>query len=223
MKKKLVFTQARFVASAYSQDSFPKLITASGRLIPEIAIVGRSNVGKSSLINHLLKRKLAKTSSIPGKTQSINFFCVDEQVALIDLPGYGYAKAPKQVKKQWSEIIDQYLQNRSTLQLILFLLDSRRQPAEEDLAFIQWASFHQKPLLIVFTKTDKINEIEKKQNTLVTMNSLKKFQTSGPLYFLHYSIKDSSARMELIDKINCYLKSLQSQKQWPCGDQHGSS
>jgi GTP-binding protein len=206
MKKNAAFIQAQFVASAYSQDHFPKLIASSGRPMPEIAIVGRSNVGKSSLINHLLKSKLAKTSSVPGKTQSINFFCVDEQIALVDLPGYGYAKAPKQVKEQWAVVIDDYLQNRSTLQLILFLIDSRRHPSEEDLAFIQWASFHQKPLLIVFTKTDKIKEFEKKKNALVAMASLKKSQNSAPLYFLHYSIKDPHARIELIDKINSHLK-----------------
>lgn len=211
MKKNVAFAQAQFVASAYTQDSFPKMIAPSGHPMPEIAVIGRSNVGKSSLINHLLKSKLAKTSSVPGKTQSINFFCVDEQVALVDLPGYGYAKVPKQVKAEWANIIDSYLQNRSTLQLILFLIDSRRQPSEEDLAFFQWAAFHQKPLLIVFTKTDKIKEIEKKKNTLVSMTSLKKSQNSDPLCFLHYSIKDPSARMELIEKINILLKNT-SQK-----------
>jgi GTP-binding protein len=206
MKKNATFTQAQFVASAYSQDSFPKMIAPSGHPMPEIAIIGRSNVGKSSLINHLLKSKLAKTSSVPGKTQSVNFFCVDEQIALVDLPGYGYAKVPKQVKDQWAIIIDDYLQNRAPLQLILFLIDSRRQPSEEDLAFIQWVSFHQKPLLIVFTKADKIKEMEKKKNASVAMASLKKFQNLDPLYFLHYSIKDPRARIELIDKINSHLK-----------------
>ncbi len=205
MKKKAAFTQAQFIASAYSQDCFPKIVTPSGHLMPEIAVVGRSNVGKSSLINHLLKSKLAKTSSAPGKTRSINFFSVDEQFVLVDLPGYGYAKAPKQVKAQWVDIIDHYLQNRSTLQLILFLLDSRRQPSEEDLAFVQWASFHQKSQLIIFTKTDKTSEMEKKKNTLAALDSLKKIQNSACPCFLHYSIKDPHARIELIHKINNLL------------------
>jgi GTP-binding protein len=220
MKKKVAFTQAQFVASAHTQENFPKMITPSGHPMPEIAIIGRSNVGKSSLINHLLRNKLAKTSSLPGKTRSINFFCVDEQIALVDLPGYGYAKVPKQVREQWADLIDHYLKNRSTLQLILFLIDSRRRPSEEDFAFIQWASFHQKSLLIVFTKTDKINEVEKEKNALAAIDSLKKFQNSDPLHFLHYSIKDPRARIELIDRINFITH---TPKQRPCGVQHGSS
>jgi GTP-binding protein len=205
MKARMAFNQAQFVTSAYSQDSFPRLATPSGLSIPEIALVGRSNVGKSSLINHLLKGKFAKTSSVPGKTRSINFFCVDKKIALVDLPGYGYSKASKQIKNQWTDIINPYLQNRSTLCLILFLLDSRHQPSEKDLAFIQWAFFHQKPLLIVFTKTDKMNKIEMEKNTLTAMDSLMKFYNSNTLCFLHYSIKDPHARIELIDKINTLL------------------
>ncbi|MGC1879434.1 MAG: ribosome biogenesis GTP-binding protein YihA/YsxC [Rhabdochlamydiaceae bacterium] len=200
--KKVAFTQAQFIASAFTHESFPRLLTSGGNLMTEIAIVGRSNVGKSSLINHLLRSKLAKTSSIPGKTQSINFFSVDDQIALVDLPGYGYAKAPKQVKEQWASLIDHYLQNRPTLQLILFLIDSRRAPTEEDRTFIRWASFHQKPLLLIFTKTDKITENEKQHNTTTTLDSLQ----SSPLQFLHYSIKDNRARIELIKNINALLK-----------------
>jgi GTP-binding protein len=204
--KKVPFTQAQFVASAFNLESFPKLFTSGGNPMPEIAIVGRSNVGKSSLINHLLKRKLAKTSSIPGKTQSINFFSVDEQIALVDLPGYGYAKVPKQVKDAWAGIIDGYLQNRATLQLILFLIDSRREPTEQDCALVKWASFHQKPILLVFTKADKMTENEIKGKTLAALNSLKNFLHTVPVHFLHYSIKDAGARIELIEKINALLK-----------------
>jgi len=201
--KKIPFTQAEFVASVFKQDGFPKVNSHSGPM-PEVAIVGRSNVGKSSLINHLLKNNLAKTSSVPGKTQSINFFSVDERIALVDLPGYGYAKAPKQMRKQWAGIIDDYLQNRSTLQLILLLIDSRREPSEEDCDFIKWALFHQKPILFVFTKTDKINEIEKQKNTLIALDSLEKHLNlaMSSIHFLHYSIKDPSARIRLINKIN---------------------
>lgn len=212
--KKVPFTQAQFVASAYQQDSFPKMIIPSGPM-PEIAIVGRSNVGKSSLINHLLKKDLAKTSSTPGKTQSINFFSVNEQIALVDLPGYGYAKVPKQVRAQWTEIIDDYLQHRSTLQLILLLIDSQREPTEEDCAFIQWAEFQQKPILFIFTKTDKISEIEKQKNAFISLDFLKKSLHSTPIHFLHYSIKDPNARIRLIKKINELLKvSFTSNKAW---------
>lgn len=191
--------QAKFIASAFTRESFPKLITPSGQPMPEIAIVGRSNVGKSSLINHLLQRKLAKVSPIPGKTQSINFFCIDDRIALVDLPGYGYAKAPKQTKDKWSELIDHYLQNRSTLELILILIDSRREPTEEDRAFVEWALFHKKPILFVFTKADKIKEEEKSRKSLAFWEALK--INSSSVHFLHYSIKDPRARIDLIGKL----------------------
>lgn len=205
--KTVPFNQAQFVASAFNHMSFPKMISPSGNPMPEIAVVGRSNVGKSSLINHLLQNgNLAKTSSTPGKTRSINFFSVDEKLALVDLPGYGYAKVPKDIRQQWAGMIDHYLENRQTLWLLLFLIDSRRVPTEEDCALIKWASFHRKPMLIVFTKADKLKEAQKRDNTLSSLNSLKNFLHSSPVHFLHYSIKTPLARMELIEKINTLLK-----------------
>jgi GTP-binding protein len=205
--KDVPFTQAQFVASAFDMKSFPKMISPSGSPMPEIAIVGRSNVGKSSLINHLLRNStLAKTSSTPGKTQSINFFSINEELALVDLPGYGYAKVPKSVKEQWAGMIDHYLQNRSHLKLILFLIDSRRDPTDEDCALIKWASFNKKPMLLVFTKTDKMKEHERKEKTLASLGVLNQYLHSTPVHFLHYSIKDARARIELIDKINHLLK-----------------
>lgn len=205
--KEVPFNQAQFVASAFDIKSFPKMTTSGGNPMPEIAIVGRSNVGKSSLINNLLRNgNLAKTSSSPGKTRSINFFSIDEQLALVDLPGYGYAKVPKDIRQQWAGMIDHYLESRQTLKLILFLLDSRREPTEEDCALIKWAAFHQKPMLIVFTKVDKLKDVEIRDNTLSSLNSLKNFLHSTPVHFLHYSIKDPRARMELIVKINTLLK-----------------
>lgn len=204
--KSIPFTQAQFIGSAFSHESYPLLVTSAGNPMPEVAIVGRSNVGKSSLINHLLKNsKLAKTSSTPGKTKSINFFTVDQEIALVDLPGYGYAKVPKLIKEQWAHLIDHYLQNRTNLRLIMFLLDARRQPTEEDCSFMKWASFNQKPLLLVFTKTDKMTESQLRKNTLSSLDSFKNFLHSAPVHFLHYSIKDARARIELIEKINALL------------------
>src|SRR3990167_7295283 len=122
--KPVPFSKAQFIASAFAEEQCPRLLDPSGNPMPEIALVGRSNVGKSSLINHLLRSpKLAKTSSIPGKTQSINFFSVDDRLALVDLPGYGYAKISKTIVQKWSSLIDSYLQKRSTLKALLFLID----------------------------------------------------------------------------------------------------
>lgn len=205
--KKIPFSQAKFVTSAFDINSFPSMISIDGKPMLEIAIVGRSNVGKSSLINHLLRNsRLAKISSTPGKTQSINFFSIDEKIAFVDLPGYGYAKVSKDVRDGWSGMIDHYLQTRPNLCMILFLIDSRRDPTEEDCALIQWAAFHQKPMLLVFTKSDKLADGQMRKNTLASLDSLKNFLHSSPVHFLNYSIKDARSRMELIEKINALLK-----------------
>jgi GTP-binding protein len=205
--KKTTFNQARFIASAFDTKSFPKMSSLSGDPLPEIAIVGRSNVGKSSLINHLLKTKLAKTSSTPGKTQSINFYAIDEQISLVDLPGYGYAQVSKPIRDQWAGMIDEYLQKRSELKLILFLIDSRREPTQEDCAFVKWAVFHRKPVLFVFTKTDKLSEAEKQKNIQSSIAAFINLLPENPPLFLPYSIKDPHARMEIIKKINTLMVS----------------
>lgn len=153
---------ARFLLSTLTE--FPVLKDPRGNLLPEIALVGRSNVGKSSLINHLLnQKKLAKTSSTPGKTRLINFFSIDEKFLLVDLPGYGFAKAPKHEIQTWSEAIDRYLNDRETLKLILLLIDSRREIGEEDRKIADWAESKNIPVLLVFTKTDKLSRSEKQK------------------------------------------------------------
>jgi len=200
------FLQAQFITSALSQEHYPLLMTPSGKPMPEVAIIGKSNVGKSSLINHLLNdTKLAKASATPGKTKLINFFSIDGQIALVDLPGYGYAKVPVEIRQEWARAIDHYLHHRPHLHLILFLIDARRTPSEEDCAFIKWASFHQKSMLLIFTKTDKLKEAEVRANTLEALKILGNFFHSSPVHFLHYSIKDGKARKELIQKINTLL------------------
>lgn len=204
--KKYPFKEAVFCCSAFKTDQLPTLKTLLNEPVSEIAIVGRSNVGKSSLINHLLNnRTLAKTSSKPGKTQSINFFLIDKELALVDLPGYGYAKVSKDMREEWGAFINTYLETRKNLKLILFLIDIRRTPTEEDCAFIQWAAFHKKPLIVIFTKTDKLksHEIKKAiESSLYLLNSYLPFSEDA---FLHYSIKSNQARMDLIKKINQQL------------------
>jgi GTP-binding protein len=203
--KKCLFTEGRFIAAAYEADQFPKIATAREEAMVEIAIVGRSNVGKSSLINSLFKgRKLAKASSTPGEIQSINFFSIDQQLVLVDLPGYGYAKVSKDLIEKWSALIETYLHTRKSLALILFLIDSRRDPTEQDISFLQWAAHHSIPILLIFTKADKLNERDRNARL---SSSLKYFeqQQLSPAHFLPYSIKDPRARIELIQQINTLL------------------
>lgn len=148
--------KAQFLLSTLTE--FPRLKNPQGKPLPEIAFAGKSNVGKSSLINHLTgQKRLAKISATPGKTQLLNFFLVEEKFLLADLPGYGFAKAPVEEIKKWSEAIDAYLNQRSALRLILLLVDSRRELAQEDRVLIEWAKGKQIPLLLIFTKTDKLS------------------------------------------------------------------
>lgn len=155
--------EVSFVCSALLPDQFPK----TGR--PEIAFMGRSNVGKSSLLNTLLKRKeLARTSGKPGKTQTINFFDVDGKWYFVDLPGYGYARVAKSVKEEWGRRMLDYLRNRNTLRLAVLLLDARHEPSENDLQMLELLEQSEKPTLIVATKIDKVkSSLRKKQVSLI--------------------------------------------------------
>jgi GTP-binding protein len=143
---------AEFVLSATAPAHYPPAA------LPEIAFAGRSNVGKSSLINTLVNRKgLARTSHTPGRTQEINFFTVNNRFAFIDLPGYGYAKVPEAIRRQWRPMIETYLRERRTLRLVVLILDIRRDPSEEDRQLIGWLEHYGLPFVIILTKTDKVS------------------------------------------------------------------
>jgi GTP-binding protein len=144
--------QAEFVISAVSENDFPK------EGMPEIVFAGRSNVGKSSLINRLAeKEKLARTSSTPGKTQSINFYQLDRSFFFVDLPGYGYAKAGKEAVRRWSMLIDQYFRKRSTIALVIQVIDSRMLPTASDLQLSEWLEKLNVPYMLAATKMDKLS------------------------------------------------------------------
>jgi len=178
--------RARFLLSTLTE--FPTLKDPRGNLLPEIAIAGRSNVGKSSLINHWLnQKKLAKTSATPGKTQLLNFFIVDEKFLMVDLPGYGFAKAPPDEMDKWSRAIDWYINERSTLRLVLLLIDSRRDFNDQDRDLQRWAEKKKIPMLLIFTKTDKLSPSEKHE-------LMKKYPDA-----IHYTVMNNGSR-HLVEK-----------------------
>lgn len=138
--------------------SFVELKQLPAGTLPEIAIVGRSNVGKSSLINKTVNRKkLAKSSSTPGKTQTINYYLIDDSLYLVDLPGYGYAKASKAQRLKWQKMIEKYLSERRQIKGVIMLFDIRHDPSENDIIMKEWLSHHDIPILIIATKADKIS------------------------------------------------------------------
>lgn len=143
--------QSEFVISAVRKNQYP----VDG--MPEVAFAGRSNVGKSSLINSLLSRKnLARTSGKPGKTQTLNFYLVNQRFHLVDLPGYGFAKVSKEIKDKWSGFIEEYLTGRPNLRGVIQLVDLRHPPSEEDVMMYEWLKHLRIPFLLVATKADKI-------------------------------------------------------------------
>ena len=157
---------AKFYKSVFKKASLP-----TGQ-IPEIAFSGRSNVGKSSLINTLINRKgIAKTSSTPGRTQSINFIDINDSLYFVDLPGYGYARVPDSVKKDWQQLIEGYLEKRENLKLVILIIDSRRDPREDEAQFADWLKLNGISYAVVITKIDKL----KKGKRLKSYSAWQKF------------------------------------------------
>lgn len=158
---------AEFIKSAFDRSHW----TTDG--LPEIAFLGRSNVGKSSLINSLLGRKgLARTSNTPGRTQSINFFLINESFYFVDLPGYGYARVPKTMRSDWGRMAEQYLSEREPLVLCIQLVDARHKPTDLDEQLNEWLVFHKKPHIIAATKADKMSSNQLRKSLTSIENKL---------------------------------------------------
>jgi GTP-binding protein len=183
-------TSAEFIKSAFDKKHW----TTDG--LPEIAFLGRSNVGKSSLINSLLQRKgLARTSNTPGRTQSINYYLINEEFYFVDLPGYGYAKVSKQMRADWGKMAGEYLSERGELVLLVHLIDARHKPTELDRQLHEWLVYHQKDHVAVATKADKLSNNKLKKSFLEIESALPGSE------ILAYSSATGKGRDELWRKI----------------------
>jgi GTP-binding protein len=184
-------TSAEFIKSAFDKRGW---VTGG---LPEIAFLGRSNVGKSSLINSLLGRKgLARTSNTPGRTQSINFFFINEDFYFVDLPGYGYARVSKSMRSDWGKMAEEYLSDRQQLALCIQLVDSRHAPTMLDKQLNEWLVFNKKPHLIAATKADKLSS-NKLRNSLAQIG-----EDLPETSVLAYSSETGKGREALWNQIN---------------------
>lgn len=200
-KERVIITQGRYTASAVQKDQYPETD------LPEIVFIGRSNVGKSSLINSLTRvNNLARVSSQPGKTQTINFFEVGLKIDgvegrkafyLVDLPGYGYAKTGKERRKIWSKFIEEYLLHSPRLQFVCQLIDIRHEPMASDVEMLEWLVKNNIPVLIVATKADKIGKNACQKN----IAAIKRKLGIAELSVLPYSSLKNEGRSDLLDVI----------------------
>jgi GTP-binding protein len=191
-------TSAEFLKSAFQEADWPR------ERLPEIAFLGRSNVGKSSLINSLLKvQGLARTSSTPGRTQSLNFFLIDNRFRFVDLPGYGYARVPRIIKSTWGEMATSYLAKRASLVLSIHIVDSRHEPTKLDLQLHEWLDCQSQPRLIVATKSDKLSNNELRSSIARTQRAFKEDTVVA------YSAKTGRGRDEVWRQIEAGLRNFQ--------------
>ena len=202
-------TKAEFLMSNTRIDKLPN------ESLPEYAFIGRSNVGKSSLINMLVQRNgLAKTSSVPGKTVAINHFIVNDAWYLVDLPGYGYAKHSKKQRDQWRVMINNYISQRRNLVCTFVLVDSRLEPQNNDLGFMDWLGENQVPFCIVFTKADKVSKAELDRKVKALKARLLEDWEELPPVFVTSSEK-KTGRDEILDYIeaqNAEVAALMNRK-----------
>lgn len=169
--------------------------------LPEVAFAGKSNVGKSSLINGLINRKkLARTSSAPGKTQTINFYNVEEKIYLVDLPGYGYAKVSKKERERWGKIIEDYLHQRQTLRQVILLVDGRHEPSNNDIMMYDWIKQFGFEPIVIATKMDKLKRSQRQKALSVIRKTLN--MKSYDLYPFSAETKDGKDEIwEVLDDI----------------------
>jgi GTP-binding protein len=189
--------EVEFLTSAFKKSQYPP----PDRF--EIAFAGRSNVGKSSLINVLVNRRgLAKTSSRPGRTQAINFFLVDDRLYLVDLPGYGFAQVPLQVRASWQQMVEDYLSSRLNLKAVIVILDIRRDPSQGDKDLLGWLKHYGISSIPVLTKADKLSRNQAHSKVGEIERELEGLITSPPILF---SAKTRQGRDSLWERITPIL------------------
>ncbi len=193
----MTIKKAKFLLSQSRFGSFPQ------QGMQEIAMAGKSNVGKSSLINSLTRNsKLARTSSAPGKTRLINYYMINENFLLVDLPGYGFAKAPKSEQEKWSQMIEGYLVGSRNLKHVFHLVDIRHEPTKEDVMMVNYLRHYDIPFSVIATKADKLSKAQRSRSIPVICRTL----VVQPWEILTYSSEDMTGREALLDKIEEILK-----------------
>ncbi|GGH33622.1 ribosome biogenesis GTP-binding protein YihA/YsxC [Paenibacillus segetis] len=192
-------TNSEFVISAVGPDQYP----VDG--LPEIALAGRSNVGKSSLINRMINRKnLARTSSTPGKTQHLNYYRINDELYFVDFPGYGYAKVSKTKRQVWGEMIEKYLLERETLRLVMLIVDLRHPPSKDDEMMYDWLKHYDMPVCVVATKADKIPKSRWPKHLKIIRESLAMRAGDG---FIMFSSEEGLGKDQLWSHINQHIRS----------------
>lgn len=193
---------AEFIKSAVWPPQYPPAV------MPEIAFVGRSNVGKSSLMNTLAgRKKLAKTSNTPGRTQLINFFTINDKISFVDLPGYGFAKVSRSVKKDWGDMMEAYLRERQNLAMVILILDIRRDPSADDLSLRDWLEYYRIPYIAVLTKSDKLSNNQAIGRQRLIKKALGVNAANSSILF---SAKTQKGKEELWQFLENHLASLEN-------------
>lgn len=199
------------IHSANFLMSSPTYKRCPEEVIPEYAFIGRSNVGKSSLINMLVNQKnLAKTSGKPGKTQLINHFTINDDWYLVDLPGYGWAKVGKKMREKFEALIEGYLFNRKNLMCTFVLIDIRHKPQTIDIEFMDWMGENELPFVIVFTKADKLPKTKVRKAINFYQNEMLKHWAGMPLHFVSSSEKEMGKEeiLDFVEETNLLFKEV---------------
>ena len=199
----MIIKTAEFVRSAKLKKDY------GNQEIPEIAIVGKSNVGKSSLINALTNNsKLARVSKQPGKTRLVNFFLLNQQFYLVDLPGYGFARVSKAEKETWDEMMRTYFENSKQLRAVILLLDIRHKPTKEDIAMLHYIEYYAIPYVVCLTKADKIAKSKRKNEAV---HKRKEIPSSFAYDIIPISSEEGYGKQELLDYLERYLPELNAE------------